>query len=155
MKAIIQGRYGSTDVLELRDIDQPRIAGDEVLVHTRAAGVDPGVWHLMTGQPYLVRAMGFGLRKPKVPVRGRALAGVVVAVGGQVTRFRPGDEVYGTCESGSLGEYAPAGESRRASKPASISFEQAAATPISGVTALQAVRDRGHVQPGQQVMVIG
>ena len=155
MKAIVQDSYGSADVLEARDIDQPEIAGDEVLVHTRAAGVDPGVWHLMTGQPYLVRAMGFGLRKPKAPVRGRALAGVVAAVGAQVTRFRPGDEVYGTCESGSFAEYAAAREKRLALKPASISFEQAAATPISGVTALQAVRDRGHVQPGQQVMVIG
>jgi NADPH:quinone reductase-like Zn-dependent oxidoreductase len=155
MKAIVQDNYGSADVLEARDIDQPEIAGDEVLVHTHAAGVDPGVWHLMTGQPYLVRAMGFGLRKPKVPVRGRALAGVVVAVGARVTRFRPGDEVYGTCESGSFAEYAAAREKRLALKPANISFEQAAATPISGVTALQAVRDRGHVQPGQQVMVIG
>jgi NADPH:quinone reductase-like Zn-dependent oxidoreductase len=95
MKAIVQDRYGSADVLELRDIDQPEITGGEVLVHTRAAGVDPGVWHLMTGQPYLVWAMGFGLRKPKVPVRGRALAGVVVAVGGQVTRFRPGTRCTG------------------------------------------------------------
>src|SRR6266487_7117911 len=155
MKAIVQDVYGSADVLELRDIDRPSIGDDEVLVQVRAAGVDPGVWHLMTGEPYLIRAMGFGLRKPKVTVRGRDLAGVVTAVGAGVTRFRPGDEVYGTCESGSFAEYAAAPQGRLAPKPAGISFEQAAVTPISAVTALQAVRDCGRVQPGQQVMVIG
>jgi NADPH:quinone reductase-like Zn-dependent oxidoreductase len=155
MKAIVQDRYGSADVLGLRDIDRPSIGDDEVLVQVRAAGVDPGVWHLMTGEPYLIRAMGFGLRKPKVTVRGRDLAGVVAAVGAGVPRFRPGDEVYGTCESGSFAEYAAAPQGRLAPKPAGISFEQAAVTPISAVTALQAVRDCGRVQPGQQVMVIG
>ena len=155
MKAIVQDTYGSADVLELRDIDRPSIGDDGVLVQVRAAGVDPGVWHLMTGQPYLVRAMGFGLRKPKVAVRGRDVAGAVEAVGARVTRFRPGDEVYGTCESGSFAEYAVAQEKRLASKPANVSFEQAAVAPISGVTALQGVRDCGRVQPGQQVMVIG
>jgi len=126
MKAIVQDGYGSADVLKLRDIDRPSIGDDEVLVQVRAAGVDPGVWHLMTGEPYLVRAMGFGLRKPKVPVRGRDVAGVVEAVGARVTRFGRGDEVYGTCESGSFAEYAAAPEERLASKPASVSFEQAA-----------------------------
>ncbi len=155
MRAIVQDVYGSADVLELRDIDRPPIGDDEVLVQVRAAGVDPGVWHLMTGEPYLLRAMGFGLRKPKVAVRGRDLAGVVEAVGAQVTRFRPGDEVYGTCEGGSFAEYAAAAQQRLASKPANASFEQAAAVPISGVTALQGVRDCGRVQPGHQVMVIG
>jgi NADPH:quinone reductase-like Zn-dependent oxidoreductase len=155
MKAIVQDRYGSADVLELRDVNRPSIGDDEVLVRVRAAGVDPGVWHLMTGQPYLIRAMGFGLRKPKVTVRGRDLAGVVAAVGAGVTRLRPGDEVYGTCERGSFAEYAAAPQGRLAAKPAGISFEQAAVTPISAVTALQAVRDCGRVQPGQQVMVIG
>jgi NADPH:quinone reductase-like Zn-dependent oxidoreductase len=155
MKAIVQDVYGSADVLKLRDIDRPPIGDDEVLVQVRAAGVDPGVWHLMTGEPYLVRAMGFGLSKPKVGVRGRDVAGVVEAVGARVTRFRPGDEVYGTCESGSFAEYAAAPEEHLASKPASVSFEQAAVVPVSGVTALQGVRDCGHVQPGQQVMVIG
>lgn len=155
MKAIVQDRYGSADVLELRDIERPSIGDDEVLVRVRAAGVDPGVWHLMTGEPYFIRAMGFGLRKPKVAVRGRDLAGVVETVGARVTRFRVGDEVYGTCEGGSFAEYATAGEQRLAAKPAGISFEQAAVTPISGVTALQAVRDVGRVQSGHQVMVIG
>jgi NADPH:quinone reductase-like Zn-dependent oxidoreductase len=154
MKAIAQDRYGPADVLELREIDRPSIGDDEVLVQVRAAGLDPGVWHLMTGEPYLIRA-GFGLRRPSVAVRGRDLAGAVEAVGARVTRFRPGDEVYGTCESGSFAEYAAAPERRLAAKPASLSFEQAAVTPISGVTALQAVRDCGRVRPGQQVMVIG
>ncbi|MBI3686934.1 MAG: NAD(P)-dependent alcohol dehydrogenase [Actinobacteria bacterium] len=155
MRAIVQDAYGSADVLELRDIDRPSIGDDEVLVRVRAAGVDPGVWHLMTGEPYLVRAMGFGLRKPKVAIRGRDLAGVVEAVGACVTRFHPGDEVYGTCESGSFAEYAAAPAERLAAKPANLSFEQAAVVPISGVTALQGVRDCGRVQPGQQVLVIG
>src|SRR5262245_39760936 len=155
MKAIVQDVYGSADVLELRDIDRPPIGEQEVLVQVHAAGVDPGVWHLMVGQPYLIRAMGFGLRAPKVKVRGRDVAGVVAATGARVTRFGAGDQVYGTCESGSFAEYAAAQERRLAAKPASLSFEQAAAVPISGVTALQAVRDSGRVRPGQQVMVIG
>jgi NADPH:quinone reductase-like Zn-dependent oxidoreductase len=155
MKAIVQDVYGPADVLELREIDRPSIGDDEVLVQVRAAGVDPGVWHLMTGKPYLLRAMGFGLGKPKVAVRGRDVAGVVEAVGARVTRFHRGDEVYGTCESGSFAEYAAAPEQRLAAKPANVSFEQAAVAPISGVTALQGIRDYARVQPGQQVMVIG
>jgi NADPH:quinone reductase-like Zn-dependent oxidoreductase len=155
MKAIVQDVYGSADVLELRDIDRPSIGDDDVLVRVRAAGVDPGVWHLMTGQPYLVRAMGFGLRKPTVAVRGRDVAGVVEAVGTRVTRVHAGDEVYGTCESGSFAEYAAAPAKRLASKPVNLSFEQAAVVPISGVTALQAVRDYGRVQLEHRVMVIG
>ena len=139
----------------MRDVGRPAVGVGEVLVQVRAAGVDPGVWHLMTGRPYLVRAMGFGLRAPKVAVRGRDLAGVVAEVGTRVTCFGPGDEVYGTCESGSFAEYAAARQERLAAKPASLSFEQAAAVPISGVTALQAVRDCGRLQPGEQVMVIG
>ena len=155
MKAMTQDKYGSADVLNLREIATPGIADNDVLVRVRAAGVDPGVWHLMTGRPYLVRAMGFGLSKPKVAVRGRDVAGVVEAVGASVTRFQPGDEVYGTCESGSFAEYAAAPEGQLATKPANLTFEQAAVTPISGATALQAVRDSGRVQPGQEVLVIG
>ena len=155
MKAIIQDVYGPADVLALRDIDRPSVGDDEVLVRVRAAGVDPGVWHLMTGRPYLLRAVGFGLRRPKVPVRGRDLAGVVEAVGARVTRLRPGDEVYGTCESGSFAEYATARQDRLAIKPANLSFEQAAVTPISGMTALQGLRDCAGLRPGQRVMVIG
>ena len=155
MKAIVQDVYGPADVLALRDIDRPSVGDDEVLVRVRAAGVDPGVWHLMTGRPYLLRAVGFGLRRPKVPVRGRDLAGVVEAVGARVTRLRPGDEVYGTCESGSFAEYATARQDRLAIKPANLSFEQAAVTPISGMTALQGLRDCAGLRPGQRVMVIG
>ncbi|GII55303.1 NADPH:quinone reductase [Planotetraspora thailandica] len=155
MKAIVQDTYGPADVLRLRDIDPPPIGDDQVLVQVRAAGVDPGVWVLMTGRPYLMRAMGFGMRRPKVSVRGRDVAGVVAAVGAGVTRFRPGDEVFGTCESGSYAEYAAASHKRLALKPAGLSFEQAAATPVSGGTALQSVRDCARVRPGQHVMVVG
>ena len=154
MKAIVQDRYGSADVLELRDIDPPVIKADEVLVEVRAAGVEPGVWHLMTGLPYLVRVMGYGFTRPKYPVRGRDVAGRVEAVGANVTRFQPGDEVFGTCE-GSFAEYAAAREDKLALKPANLSFEEAAVIPISGMTALQALRDKGRVSPGDKVLIIG
>lgn len=154
MKAIVQDVYGSADVLRLRDIPQPVGGAGEVLIRVRAAGVDQGVWHLMTGMPYLLRLFGFGLKKPKVPVRGREVAGVVEAVGPGVTRFQPGDEVFGTCE-GSFAEFVCAKENLVARKPANLTFEGAAAAPISGVTALQAVRDSAQVAAGQKVLVIG
>jgi NADPH:quinone reductase-like Zn-dependent oxidoreductase len=154
MKAIVQDTYGSPDVLELRDIDKPVVTDNEVLIRVHAASVDPGVWHLMTGLPYLVRIMGYGLRKPKTPVRGRDVAGTVEAVGKNVTQFKPGDEVFGICE-GSFAGYACAREKKLAPKPANLTFEQAATIPISAITALQALRDKGHVQPGQRVLVIG
>ena len=155
MKAVVQDVYGSADTLRFEDIEMPVIGDDEVLVRVRAAGVDPGVWHLMTGRPYLVRVMGMGVRRPKVPVKGRDLAGVVEAVGSRVTRFRPGDEVYGVSIFGSFAEYARSRESDLARKPANLTFEQASAVPVSGMTALQGLRDVGRVQPGQQVLVIG
>ncbi|MEV6158027.1 NAD(P)-dependent alcohol dehydrogenase [Nonomuraea sp. NPDC052129] len=155
MKAIAQDVYGSADVLRLREVDRPSIGDDEVLVQVHAAGVDPGVWVCMTGRPYAVR-VAFGLTRPRVSVRGRALAGVVVGVGAGVQRFKPGDEVYGTSpRSGTFAEYAAAPAKRLAPKPPRLSFEQAAAVPISAVTALECVRDGGHVQAGQRVMVIG
>ena len=154
MKAIVQDAYGAADVLELRDIDTPEIAANEVLVRVQAAGVDRGAWHLMTGEPYLLRIAGFGLRRPKNPVRGREVAGVVEAIGKDVTRFRPGDAVMGIGE-GSFAEYVRAREDKLVPKPASLTFEQAAAVPISAATALDAVRDRGKVKPGQKVLVIG
>lgn len=154
MKAIAQDVYGNSGVLQLLDIPQPVPGTGEVLIRVRAAGVDQGVWHLMTGQPYLIRLFGFGLRKPKVRVRGREVAGVVEAVGAGVTRFQPGDEVFGTGE-GSFAEFVCAKESRLARKPSSLTFEEAAAAPISAVTALQAVRDAGQVTTGQKVLVIG
>jgi NADPH:quinone reductase-like Zn-dependent oxidoreductase len=154
MKAIVQDSYGSTDTLQLRDRERPLIADDEVLVQVRAAGMDRGTWHLMTGQPYLMRLMGFGLRRPKNPVAGLDVAGTVVTVGSEVTRFRAGDEVFGIAR-GSFAEYAAAREDKLAHKPANLSFEQAAVVPISGSTALQALRDAGRVQAGQKVLVIG
>ncbi len=154
MKAVVQDRYGEAEVLAVRDIDVPVPGDDEVLIRVRAAGVDPGIWHLMTGRPYLVRAMGFGLRVPKVKIRGRDVAGTVETVGKDVTQFKPGDDVYGTVE-GSFAELACATATRVAPKPGNLTFEQAAAVPISGMTALVAVRDRGDVKPGQRVLVIG
>jgi len=154
MKAIMQDVYGSADVLELRDIARPEPGDGQVLIRVKAAGVDQGVWHLMAGLPYLVRLFGYGLKKPKVPVRGREVAGVVEAVGTGVTRFAAGDEVYGTCD-GSFAEYVCAKEDKLARKPLGISFEEAAAAPISGVTALQAVRDAGQVTVGQKVLILG
>ncbi|GAA0913033.1 NAD(P)-dependent alcohol dehydrogenase [Virgisporangium aurantiacum] len=154
MKAITQDRYGSADVLHLREVPKPRIGADDVLVEVRAAGVDPGVWIFMTGRPYAVRAAS-GFRRPRVPVRGRDVAGVVAEVGVNVTRFKPGDEVFGTCRTGSYAEFAAAPENRLAHKPPGLTFEQAAAVPISGGTALQAVRDFGKVGAGQQVLITG
>ena len=154
MQAVVQDTYGAADVLELRDIDKPAVGDDELLVRVHAAGVDPGVWHLMTGLPYLVRVMGYGLRTPKVRVRGRDVAGRVEAVGTNVTRFHPGEEVFGICD-GSFAEYVRARADKLAPKPANLSFEQAAAVPISGLTALQGLRDKGRVQPEQNVLVIG
>jgi NADPH:quinone reductase-like Zn-dependent oxidoreductase len=154
MKAIIQDSYGSADVLELRNVDKPQIAAGEVLVRVRAAGVDRGVWHLMTGLPYPVRLAGSGLRAPKTPIPGMDMAGVVEAVGSDVTRFRPGDEVFGTGR-GAYAEYARAPENKLAPKPANLTFEQAAAVPVSGCTALQGLRNRGRVTAGQKVLVTG
>jgi NADPH:quinone reductase-like Zn-dependent oxidoreductase len=153
MKAIVQDSYGSADELRLADVDKPTIGDKDVLVRVHAAGLDRGVWHLMTGRPYLLRA-GFGLRRPRNPVRGRELAGVVEAIGKDVTRFRPGDAVMGIGE-GTFAEYARARERKLIGKPANLTFEQAAAFPISAPTAMEAVRDQGRIQPGQKVLVIG
>jgi NADPH:quinone reductase-like Zn-dependent oxidoreductase len=154
MKAVVQGTYGSPDVLELRDVDRPVVGDGDVLVRVYGAGVDPGVWHLMTGRPYLVRVMGYGLRTPKVGIRGRDVAGRVEAVGNNVTQVQPGEEVFGIGE-GSFAEYVSARPDKLAPKPANLTFEQAAAVPISGLTALQALRDTGKVQPRQKVLIIG
>ncbi len=154
MKAIVQDRYGSADVLEFRDIEEPVVGDDDVLVLVRAAGCGPDVWHLMAGMPYMARPM-IGLRRPKVGVRGWDVAGTVEAVGANVTGFEPGDEVMGTAEQGSFAELAVTQSDKLVAKPAGLSFEQAAALPISGITALRAVRDEGKVQPGQTVLVIG
>jgi NADPH:quinone reductase-like Zn-dependent oxidoreductase len=149
MKAIVQDTYGSADVLEVRDIAAPAIAAGEVLVRVHAASVDRGVWHVMTGLPYPVRLAGYGLRAPKNPVPGTSIAGVVATVGREVTRFQPGDEVFGIGQ-GAFAEYARAPENKLAPKPANLTFEQAAAVPVSGLTALQGLRDHGRVQPARR-----
>ena len=154
MKAIVQDEYGSPDVLELRDIDIPEFGEDEVLLRVHAAGVDRSVWHIMTGQPYLMRIGGYGLRAPKNPVPGMEVAGVVEAVGKNVTRLQPGDEVFGTGK-GSYAEYARAPQDKLAPKPANLTFEQVAVVAISGSAALQGLRDHGRVEPGQKVLIIG
>jgi NADPH:quinone reductase-like Zn-dependent oxidoreductase len=156
MKAIVQDHYGPPDVLELRDVARPEIKADEVLVRVQAAGVDRGVWHLMTGLPYFLRLIipELGRRAPKNPVRGSDVAGVVEAIGKDVTRFKPGDEVFGI-GMGSYAEYTRALESKLARKPTNLTFEQAAVAPISGLTALQALRDSSEVQSGQSVLIIG
>jgi NADPH:quinone reductase-like Zn-dependent oxidoreductase len=155
MRAVVRNRYGPPGkVLRVVQVAVPEVGAAEVLVRVRAAGVDRGVWHIVTGLPYPLRLAGFGFRAPKNPIVGGDLAGVVAAVGNSVTRFRVGDEVYGTGH-GTFAEYARASESRLSPKPVTLTFEQAAAVPISGMTALQAVRDHGQAQSGQQVLVIG
>jgi NADPH:quinone reductase-like Zn-dependent oxidoreductase len=153
MRAIVQERYGSADVLRLAETATPVIAPSEVLVQVHAAGVDRGTWHLLAGQPYLVRILGFGLRRPKNPVPGLDVAGTVVAAGAKVSRFQPGDEVFGIAR-GSFAEYAAADAAKLAHKPASFSFEQAATVAVSGLAALQGLR-AGRVQAGQKVLIIG
>jgi NADPH:quinone reductase-like Zn-dependent oxidoreductase len=154
VKAIAQDTYGSPDGLELRDVDKPEPADDEVLIRVRAAGVSRGVCHLMTGLPYAIRIAGYGLRAPKTPVPGTDLAGVVESTGKNVTAFQIGDEVYGIGK-GAFAEYATAREGKLAPKPANLTFEQAAAAPVSGLTALQALRDHGRVEAGQKVLIVG
>jgi NADPH:quinone reductase-like Zn-dependent oxidoreductase len=155
MKAIVQDSYGSTETLAFSlDVDAPQIAADEVLVRVHAAGLDRGTWHLMTGQPYLMRVMGFGLRAPKNRVPGVDVAGTVIATGADVTRFAVGDEVFGISK-GSFAEFAAAREDKLAHKPANLTFEQAAVMGVSALTARQAVQDVAQVEAGQSVLVVG
>ena len=162
MKAIVQNRYGSPDVLELREVDEPVAADDQMLVRVRAASVHADVWHVMRGVPYVLRIMGAGLRAPKDLVPGTDLAGHVESVGARVTRFRPGNEVFGQSlvanlwrHGGAFAEYAAVPEARFEPKPAGLTFEQAAAVPTSGSLAVQGVRDEGRVQAGQKVLING
>ena len=155
MKAIVQDRYGSPgDVLELREIETPAVKDNEVLVRVHAASVHPGDLMIMRGLPYIVRLMGFGLRRPKRKVPGFDVAGHVEVVGKNVTNFQPGDEVFGESK-GSLAEYVSVPAKKLALKPANLTLEQAAAAPVSGVAALGALRDHGKVQPGQRVLING
>ena len=156
MQAIIHDEYGTgpEDILRLAEVDKPTIGDGEILVRVHAASLDRGTWHIMTGLPYPIRLAGFGLRKPKYLNPGRSLAGTVEAVGAGVTGFSLGDDVYGIGD-GSFAQYARARANKLAPKPVNLSFEQAAAVPISALTALQAVRDHGRVHAGERVLVVG
>ena len=167
MKAVVYDTYGSPDVLELAEIDEPVVRDDQVLVRVRAASVNPADWHFMRGLPYLVRMIN-GLRKPrKATVLGSDMAGQVEAVGKNVTRFRPGDEVFGRTRAahrpdrraavatGGCAEYACVSDDLLELKPANLTFEQAAAVPLAALSALQALRDKGNVRPGQKVLING
>jgi NADPH:quinone reductase-like Zn-dependent oxidoreductase len=153
MQALVQETYGSAEVMHITEIDKPEIGDNEVLLRVRAAGVNPADWAIMSGLPYVARPV-YGLRKPKVATRGTDVAGVVEATGSAVTRFSVGDEVYGSAR-GSYAEYAAAAEDQLAPKPASLTFEEAAAVPMAGLVALQAVRDHGKVHAGQKVLING
>jgi NADPH:quinone reductase-like Zn-dependent oxidoreductase len=153
MRAVVQPAYGEAEVLELRELPVPTPGEGEVLVRVRAAGVDPGVWHLMAGRPAVVR-LAMGLRRPRAPVPGSDLAGTVVAVGQQVTRFRVGDEVLGVGR-GAFAEFAVARERHLVVRPADVPLDQAGALAVSGITAWQALHDRGRLQPGQRLLVLG
>jgi len=153
MKAIVQDRYGSSRVLALRDLEMPVIGDDGVLVQVRASSVNAMDWHLIRGRPYLARLMT-GVRAPKRAVPGSDVAGVVAAIGTGVTELRPGDEVFGA-RAGAFAEYVAGRERNFVVKPANLSFEQAAAIPIAAITALQALRDKGQVQAGQHVLILG
>jgi NADPH:quinone reductase-like Zn-dependent oxidoreductase len=153
--AAVRDRYGSADVVELRKVDRPVAADDEMLVRVRAASVNPADWYGLTGRPYVARAAGLGLRKPKETRLGTDFAGQVDAVGKNVTQFRPGDEVFGA-RSGAFAEYVCVPEDRAVvTKPANVTFEQAAAAPVAALTALQGLRDKGRIKPGQHVLING
>ncbi|WP_299519826.1 NAD(P)-dependent alcohol dehydrogenase [uncultured Serinicoccus sp.] len=154
MRAVTQRAYGSSDVLQVGRVDRPAIAADEVLIKVAAAGLDRGVWHLMTGRPYLIRIMGYGFSRPKGLVPGMDVAGRVAAVGDDVTRFSVGDEVFGI-GTGTFAEFAAAKESKLVLKPDTVSDEEAAASAISGITALQALTTVGRLEGGQNVLIIG
>lgn len=154
MRALAHHRYGPADLLRIEDVERPEPKDHQVLVRVRAAAVDPSVWHQMTGEPYLVRVMGYGVRKPKRPSLGGDFAGTIVALGTNVSGFDEGDDVFGVC-AGSLADYAVARATKIWRKPANLTFEEAAAVPISGTTALQALRDKGRVQPGEHVSITG
>src|SRR5713226_4082021 len=155
MKAIAYEGYGSADVLEVKEVRKPHIESDGVLLRVRAASANPYDWHVMRGVPYIARLMATGLRKPKSSVLGTDVAGEVEVVGNAVTRFRPGDEVFGFVGSGGFAEYVSAPEKLLAVKPANLSFQQAATVPLAAVTALQGLRDAGEIRSGQKVLIVG
>lgn len=154
MKAIVYTKYGPPDVLQLREMEKPTPADDEVLVRVHAVSVNAMDWHLMRGKPFLAR-LALGFPRPKSPILGADIAGRVEAVGKNTTQFQPGDEVFGGIGRGGFAEYASVRERSLVLKPANVSFEAAAAVPVAAVTALQALRDTGQVQPGQKVLING
>lgn len=158
MKAIAQSEYGSPDVLRLEEVDRPNVAEDSVLVKVRASAVHAGDWHLMRGTPFLLRFIYGGLRQPQIKILGTDVAGVVAAVGKNVNEFKPGDEVFGDLSESGFGgfaEYVAVPARMLALKPINLNFEQAATLPVSGVTALQGLRDVGQLQAGQRVLIKG
>jgi NADPH:quinone reductase-like Zn-dependent oxidoreductase len=155
MKAIVYTKYGSPDVLHLKDVEKPTPKDDEVLIKIRAASVNAYDWHFLTADIFLIRLMGGGLLKPKDSRLGADIAGQVETVGRNVKQFQPGDEVFGDIGHGGFAEYVCAPESRLALKPTNLSFEEAAAVPMAALTALQGLRDEGRIQPGQKVLVNG
>ena len=154
MNAIVQPAYGSAEVLRFEEVERPALGDGEVRVRVHAASVCKGDVHLLTGTPYLLRLM-FGLRRPKRRIAGQDVAGTVEAVGAHVTALKPGDEVYGQVPGGAFAEYVCASADLFAPKPANVTFEQAASVPISGLTALQGLRDAGQLKPGQKVLING
>jgi NADPH:quinone reductase-like Zn-dependent oxidoreductase len=154
VRAIIQPSYGSPEILELRDVDKPEVGGDDVLVRVHASSVNALEWHLLTGFPYIGR-LQMGLRTPKRVIPGSDVAGRVEAVGGNVTRFQPGDEVFGEVNGGAYAEYVCGTERGLVPKPAGLSFEQAASVPVAALTALQGLRDVGGLEAGQSVLING
>jgi len=155
LKAILRTKYGSPDVLELREIDKPNPKDNQVLIKVHSASVNPLDWHILRGKPFLVRLMVFGLLKPKHQILGADIAGRVEAVGRNVTQFRVGEDVFGSAMVGGFAEYACFRENGLVLKPAAMTFEQAAAAPVAGLTALQGLRDKGRIQPGQHVLING
>src|SRR5947209_4224074 len=158
MKAIVNTQYGSPDVLQFKEVARPTPKDNEVLVKVHAASVNAAELHLLRGKPFLMRLMGFGLLKPKNTILGAAMAGRVEAVGCNVTQFQPGDEIFGDltrCGSGAFAEYVCASEDALALKPANVTFEEAAAVPLAAVTALQGLRAKGQIKPGQTVLIQG
>jgi len=158
MKAIVYIKYGPPEVLELKEVEKPTPKDNEVLVKVHAASVNYADWGLLRGKPFLIRLMEFGLLKPKNKILGADVAGWVEAVGRNVKQFQSGDEVFGdlsACGWGGFAEYVSAPENALALKPANISFEEAAAVPLAAVTALQGIRDKGQIQPGQKVLING
>jgi NADPH:quinone reductase-like Zn-dependent oxidoreductase len=162
MKALVQGRYGSPDDLELREVEEPIVGDDDVLVRVRAASLHPDVWHVVTGRPYVLRLMGAGFWRPKNPIPGTDMAGIVESVGNGVTRFRPGDPVFGETianhqwtNGGAYAEYVSVPQDLLAPKSDNTTFEQAASVPTSGYVALQNLRDPSRLGPGQAVLING